>query len=285
MADHFAAWCKKAAKRLRELQPGFHPRDLIGEISEGLLDHYEGRPLVDPYAVYQHLMDYWAETLQDDAYLISADGWQAETARIVETDKKGREKDKGWACDLVPKPLVVARFFAKEQAELDRLTAELEATAAKLTELEEEKSGEDGAFADFDKINKAEVAKRLKEIKGDKDAKAEAAVLKEWLDLAEREADLKKQAKDADAALDAKAYAKYPKLTVDEIKAMVVDDKWLAVLDARIHGEMDRISQALTARVKQLAERYEAPMPQLAKQADELEAKVNRHLQKMGFAW
>ncbi len=285
MADHFAAWCKKAAKRLRELQPGFHPRDLIGEISEGLLDHYEGRPLVDPYAVYQHLMDYWAETLQDDAYLISADGWQAETARIVETDKKGREKDKGWACDLVPKPLVVARFFAKEQAELDRLTAELEATAAKLTELEEEKSGEDGAFADCEKINKAEVAKRLKEIKGDKDAKDEIAVLKGWLDVAEKEADLKKQVRDADADLDAKALAKYPKLTVDNIKALVVDDKWLAVLEARVHGEMDRISQALTARVKQLAERYETPMPQLAKQADELEAKVNRHLEKMGFAW
>ncbi len=285
MADHFAAWRRKAAKRLRELQPGFHPRDLVGEISEGLLDHYEGKPLVDPYAVYQHLMDYWAEILQDDAYLISADGWKAETSRIVETDKKGKEKDKGWACDLVPKALVVARFFPKEQAELDRLTAELEAASAKKTELEEENGGEEGVFADFEKINKAEVAKRLKEIKGDKDAKEEIAVLKDWLDVAEKEADLKKQVKEADADLDDMALAKYPKLTVDDVKALVVDDKWLAVLEARVHGEMDRISQALTARVKQLAERYEAPMPQLAKQADELEAKVNRHLVKMGFAW
>ncbi len=64
-----------------------------------------------------------------------------------------------------------------------------------------------------------------------------------------------------------------------------MDDKWLAALAARIHGEMDRVSQALAARSKQLAERYETPMPQLAKQADALEAKVNRHLEKMGFAW
>ena len=64
-----------------------------------------------------------------------------------------------------------------------------------------------------------------------------------------------------------------------------MDDKWLAVLEARVHGEMDRISQALTARVKQLAERYESLMPQLTQQADELEAKVTRHLEKMGFAW
>ena len=285
MNAHFAAWRKKAAKHLRELKTNFHPRDLIGELSDGLLDHYEGKPLIDPYAVYQHLMDYWAEILQDDAYLISADGWKAETYRITETDKKGREKDKGWTCDLVPKPLVVSRFFAREQAELDRLTAELESASAKMTELEEENGSEDGAFANFEKINKAEVAKRLKEIKGDKGDKDEAAVLKAWLDLAEQEADLKKQVKDADAALDAKAYAKYPKLTADEIKALVVDDKWLAALEARIHGEMDRISQALTARVKQLAERYETPMPALAKQANTLEAKVNRHLEKMGFAW
>ena len=76
------------------------------------------------------------------------------------------------------------------------------------------------------------------------------------------EADLKKQLKEAEADLDAKAYAKYPKLTEAEIKTLVVDDKWLAALDAAIHGEMDRISQALTQRVKELAERYETPMPQ-----------------------
>ena len=91
--------------------------------------------------------------------------------------------------------------------------------------------------------------------------------------------------KEAEADLDAKAYAKYPKLTEAEIKTLVVDDKWLAALDAAIHGEMDRISQALTQRVKELAERYETPMPQLTDRVAELEAKVNRHLERMGFAW
>ena len=76
------------------------------------------------------------------------------------------------------------------------------------------------------------------------------------------EADLKKQLKDAEADLDAKAYAQYPTLTEAEIKTLVVDDKWLAALAAAIHGEMDRISQALTQRVKELAERYETPLPQ-----------------------
>jgi type I restriction enzyme M protein len=98
-----------------------------------------------------------------------------------------------------------------------------------------------------------------------------------------KEADLKKRVKDAEASLDAKAYAQYPKLGEADVKALVVDDKWMGALDADIHGEMDRISQQLTQRVKELAERYETPLPELNDRVAELEAKVNRHLAKMGF--
>jgi type I restriction enzyme M protein len=96
---------------------------------------------------------------------------------------------------------------------------------------------------------------------------------------------LKKQLKEAEAALDARAYAHYAKLTEAEIKDLVVDDKWLAALDTAIHGELDRVSQSLTQRVKELAERYETPLPQLTDRVAELEARVSRHLEKMGFAW
>src|SRR6202007_2208128 len=105
----------------------------------------------------------------------------------------------------------------------------------------------------------ANVLARLKEIKGDKEAKDEATILHEWLKLAADETDLKKALKDAEAALDATAYAKYPKLTEAEVKTLVVDDKWLATLDTAIHGEMDRISRGITQRVKELAECYETP--------------------------
>jgi type I restriction enzyme M protein len=113
----------------------------------------------------------------------------------------------------------------------------------------------------------------------------ELAPLQEWLKLNGEEGELKKKLKDAEADLDAKAYAHYPKLTEAEIKSLVVDDKWLAALEAVIHGEMDRVSQSLTQRVKELAERYETPVLQLNNRVDDLEAKVNHHLEKMGFAW
>jgi type I restriction enzyme M protein len=285
MNSHFTVWRQKSAQTLRQLKTGCHPKEIIAALSEELLAHYSGKPLIKHYDVYQHLMDYWADTMQDDCYLIAADGWKAETYRIIETDKKGKEKDKGWACDLVPKPLVVARYFAKGQAAIDRIAAELDGVSARLAELEEEHGGEEAAFAELDKVNKANVAARLKEIKGDREAKEEAAALGAWLKLAGEEAELKKRLKEAEAALDAKAYAHYRKLSEDEVKTLVVDDKWLAALDTAVHGEMDRISQALTQRVKELAERYESPMPLMVCRVADLEAKVNRHLEKMGFAW
>ena len=173
----------------------------------------------------------------------------------------------------------------REQAAIDQLALELESVTAKLAELEEEHGGEDDAFTAFDKVNKANVAARFKEIKGDKEAKDEATVLNEWLELNTNEADVKKRFKDAEADLNGKAYAHYPKLTEAEIKTLVVDDKWLAVLDGDIHGEMDRISQALTQQVRELAERYETPLPRMVRCVTELEAKVNRHFERMGYAW
>jgi type I restriction enzyme M protein len=172
-----------------------------------------------------------------------------------------------------------------EQAVIDQLAAELDGVSAKLAELEEEHGGEEGAFAELDKVNKANVAARLKEVKSDKEAKDEAAVLSDWLKLNSDEADLKKQVKDAEAALDAKSYAHYHKLTESEGKALVVDDKWLAALDAVVHGEMDRVSRQLTRRVNELAERYETTLPQIANRVTELDAKVSRHLERMGFSW
>jgi type I restriction enzyme M protein len=281
----FAEWRQTTATTLRELKIGFYPKEIIAAVAEDLFAHYAGKPLIDNYDVYQHLMDYWAETMQDDCYLIAADGWKAETYRIIEKNKKGKEKDKGWTCDLVPKALIVARYFAKEQEDIDKLAVELESVVARITELEEEHGGEEGVFSELEKVNKANVLARLKEVKGDKEAKDEVAVLDEWLKLAGDETDLKKALKDAEAVLDAKAYAKYPKLTEPEVKTLVVDDKWLATLGTAIHGEMDRVSQQLTQRVKELAERYETPMPQQVRVVAELEAKVNRHLERMGFSW
>jgi type I restriction enzyme M protein len=283
--QHFHDWRTAAVKRLTAFDKDGHPKALIEVLAEELLTAFRASPLLDAYDIYQHLMDYWAETMQDDAYLIAADGWVTKTERIIETDKKGKPRDKGWRCDLVPKPLIVARYFAKEQEALDSKQAELEATTVSLAELEEEHGGEEAALGALEKIARAEVNARLREIRGDKEADDEAAVLARWLELSDSETALKRAVKQHDTVLDKLAYEKYPALCGDEIKTLVVDDKWMARLFASVQGELDRVSQTLTGRIRELAERYSTPLPALVEEVATLSARVDDHLRRMGAAW
>jgi type I restriction enzyme M protein len=285
MAGHFAAWRQQAAAQLLALEPGCHPKAVIRELSEGLLAHYQDQPLIDAYAVYQLLLDQWAETMQDDVYAISAEGWRAEPYRVLETDKKGKTKDKGWACDLVPKDLMVRQLFAGDLELIEALRAQLEEASSRLAELEEEHSGEEGAFSELDKVNKAAVNARIKEIRKDPEAAEELAVLREWLELSDEEASTKKALRAAEAELDDQAYGRYDSLTDAEVRELVVQGKWLASLEQAVASEVERMSQALTRRLNQLGERYGEALPVISQRVEEQESRVAGHLARMGFTW
>ena len=207
---------------------------------------------------------------------------------------------KKYQTELIPSHLVIARYFAGEKSTIDAKTAELDAITAERDQLEEENSGEEGAFFSLDKINKASVATAL--LEEQRDAKAElkvaekptpiaddevseADVLLHWLNLHNRESELKKKLKEAEEALARKVLEKYGALAEDEIKTLGVDDKWLGTLAAAVQGELDRVSQTLTGRIRQLAERYATPLPQLTDEVAALAARVDGHLKKMGAVW
>lgn len=282
----FTQWRSQTEGYLRQLGPEHHPKQVIGTISEALLQTYTDQPLLDRYDVYQHLMTYWGAVMQDDCYLIAADGWQAPTYRIVETNKKGKEVDKGWTCDLVPKDLVLARYFAHDQDQLQTVEAAVEALQGELEALEEEHGGEEGIFAQFDSVTKGNVTARRKELKALKgglspEEQDELAVLDQFLTLTADLAEKKKLVKTTAAALDASLLAFYPTLTPEQIQQLVIEDKWLATLEREVNTELDRLSQRLTQRVRELAERYESPLPALTTEVERLEALVQGHLAKM----
>jgi type I restriction enzyme M protein len=283
----FADWKTRNTEYLKALTIGIKPKKIIHTVSEDILTTYTDKKLLDKYDVYQHLMNYWHETLQDDCYLIAVDGWKAEPYRILVANKAGKEIDKGWDCDLVPKTLIIDRYFLTEKKAIEVLEAEKETIAAQLTELEEENSGEDGCFFEVDKVNKANVQKRLKAIDTVtlKAANAdEIKVLKAYLKLIDQQADLSKKIKALSIELDNKALNHYSKLTEADIKQLVVDDKWMASIERSVKTEMERISQRLTQRIKELAERYETPLPEQTAEVDSLETKVMAHLANMGFS-
>lgn len=276
----FNDWKKGSTKLLKELKKDFKPRQIIGIISEDLLKTYASEDLVDKYDVYQHLMTYWNDTMQDDCYLIAANGWKAELYNI----NKGK-KEVILDSDLAPKILVVERFFKANKEAIEQLEIKKETLTSEIDELTEEYSVEEGYFSTLDKVNKATVAKRLKDIKGDKKTSDEIKALEAWLKLIDTQTTLKKEIDTATLELDKKVIARYKTLTEDEVKTLVVDDKWLTNIEKNIKTEMERVSQDLTQRIKQLAERYEMPLPKLNDEVLELEKKVTAHLSKMGLVW
>ena len=294
----FTKWKTANTPRLKGIDKSTKPKSFIETLSEDLLGTFEKAKLLDPYDLYQHLLDYWAETMQDDLYMIVSDGWrEAAKPRLIIEDKAKKTKEKSdftvgklkYKTELIPTALVIARYFPAEQATIEKLEAEVAVIEQAMEEMVDEHGGEDGlleeAKNDKDKLTKASLAARLKEIKGDADAADERKVLNDYLVLIDKEAATSAKVKDAQDALMAKVAAQYGKLTEDEIKALVVGDKWLVTLAAAVQGELDRVSQTLTGRIKQLAERYATPLPKLTEQVKALTARVEEHLKKMGASW
>lgn len=292
----FDDWKARNTKLLKGLGIGLKPKQVIQTISEDILRCYADKNLLDNYDVYQHLMNYWNEVMQDDCYIIALDGWKAEVRRIVVENKQKKQVDKGWACDLVPKELVINRYFKDEKQQLDQLEVESETIAARMQGIAEEHGGEEGLLSevttDTGKITKGLVSSRLKELgslfgrtKMDEDTESEYRVLKEYLTLIEQDATVGAKIKVLTAEIDEKLLKRYKTLTEEEVKTLVVDEKWMESIQRAIKTEMERISQRLTQRIKELAERYETPMPRQTDEVSGLEAKVAAHLQKMGFVW
>lgn len=285
----FEAWKSQVNTPLNAIDAQTAPKRLIHQISEILLETYEGKALVDGYAIYQHLLNYWNETMKDDVYLLVEDGWEAKVRRIIEINKKGKEVDKGWTCDLIPKELIVQAYLMSEQKALQDLEAELESVQAEISQYEEEHAGEGGlleeATNDKGKITKTTLTTQMKQIKGDASEKEAYALMQELKKRFDQETALKKSIKTQTLDLDNKTLEQYSLLTEAEVKQLVVEDKWLANLQANIQQEIDAISQRLTARIKELAERYGETLTALDAETKTLEAKVAVHLQKMGLVW
>lgn len=269
----FEKWKTANIPRLKGITLHDHPKALIESLSEELLETFRTARLLDPYDVYQRLMDYWIETMQDDLYQLVQEGWQAVIDGKPNTD-------------LIPQPLIVTRYFAKEKAAIEKLEADRDEITRQMEELDEEHGSEGGLLADAKtdkgKLTKASIKAQLAELRRDEDAVDERKMLEDYQTLIEKEAVVGKRVKDAQKALDDQVAAQYAELSSDEIKMLVVDDKWLATLAAAVQGELDRVSQTLTGRIRQLAERYAVPLPQLTDQVAALADRVDGHLKKMG---
>lgn len=298
----FEGWKTQHEPYLSAIAVGDNAKEIIFTISEDLLDCFEGAALLSKYDIYQILMDYWADVMQDDVYMISQDDWGAANVvrKLVPVKDKnnkvtykedhdfefgtGKTKSR-YKSDILPPELVIARYFSEQKEKLDQAQTLLDIGTQKLDGFVEEHSGEDGLLEEV-KNDKGKVTKALVKAR-QKDAvdPDEIAILKECLSWLDNETEAKKLLKDISADIDRLVFDKIPNIPEAELKELVLQDKWFAHLEVQVGAEIERMTQQLAHRVKTLEERYAETLPTLNNEAERYSAQVDEHLKKMGLAW
>lgn len=300
VAEQVSEWFGAHRAALGSITPDTRTNDLIATLGDDLLARFREAPLLDEYDIYEQLLSYWYETMHDDVFMIMHDGWVAASRprpAIVDKDRKlsetpdlvigsGKNADK-FKNDLIPPALIVARWFADEQAHLDELSARAEEAALAVEEYTEEHALEEGLLweaADDGKVTRTLAAARLKEGKREGADAKEIAALKHAVSLFDAESTAKRAAKQAQQALDIATMKKYGDLNEADAKKLVLDDKWAATIAGRVEGVLTSLALDLVARIQTLGERYGETLGSLEAELDELNTRVADNLAAMGVS-
>lgn len=257
-------WSAAVRPQLFSLGENIKPKRLIELWSQSLLDIMrEDKSLVNEYDTYQQLMTYWNDVMQDDCYMISHDAWKI----ILIPGDKMNSTYEDMTCDLLPVSIVLKEYFGKELDEIDKLSAELSQLRSELQDMIEQAKEESGE-EDEDELKK--VVDLLKKTTA-------------YKSKYKRRKELDKELKDKKSDLTKAVQKKYSELTEDEIKHLVIDNKWLATISGMILEEMKQVTHQLAHEVVTLAERYEFTLAYLSSECNKYEDEVNRYLKEMGF--
>ena len=293
-----ADWFDAHRTALETIKPDTRPNDLITDLGDDLLARFKPVALLDEYDVYEQLMTYWHGTMHDDVFLIMQDGW-AEAAKprkpIVNKDRKlaetpdlvigSRRGATMYKMDLIPPALIVARYFPDEQAKVDELNLAAEEASRAVQEYIEEHAVEEGlleeAIGDNGKVTKASAGARLKKARYERAGKDEVDALRHVIDLFNAESIARAKAKEVQENLDLATLKQYTKLTEDEIKTLVLDDKWRATVMGRIVSEVDSLTRSLVGRIQELGDRYSVTLAELDDKLRNTEQRVASRLEAM----
>lgn len=281
-------------------------KEIILQLSENILEQFASLKLLDKYDVYQVLLSYWNETMNDDVLLVIQDELGYDLVKVTDDifeepkeskkkkkdsakeEKKKEPKKIGWEGRLIPKQIVLDTFFTAEQKTIEEKEEQLSQTESQFEEFTESNSDEEGYLADYigddEKIDSKKIAFRVKVLT--KEKKTETEEYKILNQFTEYEASIKFQKKtvaDLKKTLDENCRQRYSTFTTDEIKDLLVNRKWYKTLDDGIQNLYITVANHLTKRIVELYERYENTMPELTTQLASLEEEVAKHLEEMGF--
>lgn len=264
------------------------PKTLIERMGQSIRNLFgEGNLLVDEYDAYEQLMNYWAETMQDDVYMIMADGWKLNLRPKLKEDKKEKKMVpvvvKTWndlESDLLPVEYIVNRFCKSELEACDELSASIAFMENEVTSLVEENDDVfDTKNFEKEKVNLASVKKRAKVTKGEEQAR-----LIEWIEWQNSIKAEKAKLKEANDKLLSRVKEEYELLAQNEMRVKnLVKEKWVNAISTRIESELSRSIELLKSQLSAISDRYDQTLPSIDKEVEDYESRVNAHLAQMGF--
>ncbi|GAA7858389.1 type I restriction-modification system subunit M [Helicobacter pylori] len=273
------------------LEPGFNPKTLIESVCSKVLKEFEKVEILDKYGVYQLFKDYYNEVLQDDWFLLSFNDFRSakelrELTPLKDKNKKANYLEEPdfviqktyYKSDLIPKHLIKQRFFEKEAKELEELENALNEKEANFEEFIEEHSNEEGLF-DGLKINESVLKKELKNATDSEDKQILKTAL-EWLEAKNKALKMKNKAHEE---LELKAFHQYKNLEINEIKDLIIQDKWLKSLKNALENKILKRINAFTSALNEIIQTYSNSLLELDKEVKESESKVLEHLKDLGL--
>lgn len=299
-------WKKIANPVLINLNSTDSNKEIILNLSEEILEKFSKLELLDKYDVYQVLLAYWNETMNDDVLLIIQDELGYNLAKITDDikeepkeskkAKKDSAKEKkpkepkiiGWEGRLIPKQIVLDAFFALEQKEIEKAEEKLSQTESEFEEFIENNSDENGYFTDYmgddEKIDSKKITSRVKLLaKEKKTQNEEYKILNNYVDYESSIKSQKKHITELKKVLDDNCRNRYETFTDEEIKDLLVNRKWYKAIDDGIQNLYITVANHLTKRIVELYERYENTLSELTTKLAEEEKVVFGHLTQMGF--
>lgn len=299
-------WKKIANPVLTNLNSTDSNKEIILNISEEILEKFSKLELLDKYDVYQVLLAYWNETMNDDVLLIIQDELGYNLAKITDDikeepkeskkAKKDSAKEKkpkepkiiGWEGRLIPKQIVLDAFFALEQKEIEKAEEKLSQTESEFEEFIENNSDENGYFTDYmgddEKIDSKKITSRVKLLtKEKKTQNEEYKILNNYVDYESSIKSQKKHITELKKVLDDNCRNRYETFTDAEIKDLLVNRKWYKAIDDGIQNLYITVANHLTKRIVELYERYENTLSELTSKLAEEEKVIFGHLTQMGF--
>lgn len=271
-------WRSMVEPEMKAIARGCSPKQLINRWSESLLQTAKAdRGLADAYSIYDCLMNYWAETMQDDCYMVSNDGWTL-PSDLTPEKKSGIYSD--ILCDLLPVSVILQVYFSAETVAI----AEAEQTVANKTQLidsflEEQQE----LFDNFEKVNESVIKKAVKDAAKLNFGKDDVDTFKKYLNLCKQKKEVAKTLSDLQATLTDKVLAQYASLSEEDIRRLVVEKKWMHSVMSSCMEEMQQVTQQLSAAITTVSARYERTLPSLEADAHRYEDEVNGYLTEIGF--